>query len=123
MLRGVWGMASFCKFRGKRQGFDRPNQKEEGTVGDEYLYGINPVQIAINAKRRILHRLYIEESEANTLSSRVSNIVAIARQINLDMEVAPRVKMDRLCEKQPHQHVVLRCSPLEYINIVEVKES
>lgn len=95
---------------GKKKVYTSKSKQE--APSHEYLYGINPVQIALSANKRKLHKLFIEESEASSLSSRVSNIVSAANSTNLEIELSPRINLDKLCDKQPHQHVVLKCSIL-----------
>lgn len=83
----------------------------------EYLYGINCVQIAINTNRRELDRLYVVDSEAAKLSPRVSNILTTCRKLGLPVELVSREALDRTLPGQPHQNVLLKCSPLDYVKV------
>lgn len=85
------------------------NAKEEEF---HYLYGVNPVEAAIHAKKRILTTLFISDSENVELNSKITNLMKHARSIELPIVFTSKDKLSRIVKGQPHQNIVLKCSPL-----------
>jgi 23S rRNA (guanosine2251-2'-O)-methyltransferase len=73
------------------------------------LYGINPVQEALGARRRRLRRLYVREGAR---SERLAQVQDLAVTAGLVPEWRPSVELDRLAGTDHHQGVALECGPL-----------
>lgn len=86
----------------------------------EYLYGINSVQIALNSNRRVIDRLYVSDSEGARQNPRINNILHRCRKLQIEAEFVKKESIDRMCPGQPHQNVLLKCSPLQYVDLDDV---
>lgn len=77
--------------------------------------------IAINTNRRTISKLYVSDSEGANMNARVSNIVHRCRKLAIDIEFVKKEALEKACPNQPHQNVLLKCSPLNYVNIESVE--
>jgi tRNA G18 (ribose-2'-O)-methylase SpoU len=78
----------------------------------DYLYGINPVECALHANRRSFESLYLSDSEHIELSSRAAKLMHFAKATALPIIFTHKDKLTRMVKQQPHQNIVLKCSPL-----------
>lgn len=79
----------------------------------DFLYGPNSVEAAMLGGRRQLDTLYLSDSQHIELSSRVTQLVRKAKDNGLPVVFTHKDKLSRLVRMQPHQNIVLKCSPLE----------
>ena len=75
----------------------------------EYLYGINPILIALKEGRRKGLKLFVSSSEVIQLNSRITKIVNESKKLDIPLVFVTKTKLDNLVKGQPHQNVVLRC--------------
>jgi 21S rRNA (GM2251-2'-O)-methyltransferase len=86
------------------------------------LHGVNPVAAALAAKRRTLHKLYLQEGDGEAPRSGAPAKAAAARRAlaaaaaAAGVPVAPASKHDlnMVTSGASHQGVVLECGPLEW---------
>lgn len=78
----------------------------------DLIYGINPVEAAIHANRRKIVSLMVSDSDRIELSSKVAKLIHIVRERNITVSFAPKEKLNRVVDHQPHQNLVLKCSKL-----------
>lgn len=79
----------------------------------DLIYGINPVEAAIHANRREIVSLMVSDSDRIELSSKVAKLIHIVRDRNIPVSFAPKEKLNRVVDHQPHQNLVLKCSKLQ----------
>lgn len=80
------------------------------------MYGVNPVEAAFHANKRQLISLMLSDSDRIELSSRTVKIMQIAKEREMPIIFAPKEKMSRLIDYQPHQNIILKCSPIALEN-------
>jgi len=78
----------------------------------DIIYGINPVEAAIHANRRTIVSLMISDSDRIELSSKVAKLIHLVRERNIPVSFAPKEKLNRMVDHQPHQNLILKCSKL-----------
>lgn len=82
------------------------------------LYGIAPVLAALQAGRRELHALYVQEGHLEGSSGRVKSemeaAVKAARVAGIDVLPLPKHDLNMLSDNRPHQGLVLDASELEW---------
>lgn len=74
-----------------------------------HLYGINPVEAALLARRRELRFLFLRQGEP---SERLLHLRRLAEAIHLPVAEAPPSQLERQCGSPAHQGAVLDCGPL-----------
>lgn len=87
----------------------------------EYLYGINPVECALHAKRRQFESLYLSDSDHIELSSRATKLILHAKNNNIPIIFTHKDKLGRMVKQQPHQNIVLKCSPIQLLPVSQEK--
>lgn len=90
------------------------------TSSHDYLFGINPIQAAFSAKRRKFKGLYIQDTFQNIekMSKEKQNILKIikkAEELNVKIEYQDKHNLNLLSKNRPHQGVVLKATPLDFI--------
>ena len=85
------------------------NPKQED---NDLVYGVNPVEAALHAGRRKLHKLYLSDSEHIELSSKTANLMKFTKEKEVPVVFTHKDKLSRMVKQQPHQNIVLECSPL-----------
>ncbi|EGR33282.1 rRNA methyltransferase 1, putative [Ichthyophthirius multifiliis] len=93
------------------------NEIKRINIKQDYLYGLNPTQIALNANKRKIVELSLNESVKQNLPPKIANIINIAQQKEIPINYMKRDKLDKLVKHQPHQNVIIKCEPLKYIRI------
>ncbi|WP_282754381.1 23S rRNA (guanosine(2251)-2'-O)-methyltransferase RlmB [Desulfuromonas thiophila] len=76
---------------------------------DQLLYGINPVQAALQQAGRVKELLLVESE----LSERLSQLAVQAQQSSVRLRRLPRAELDRLCGGDRHQGVVARVAAVQ----------
>lgn len=103
----------------------------------EWIFGRNPVYECLRAGRRIFYRLWLEESsrrreepaarksgsrdEAGTNNFQprpITEVVRIARKLNIAIEYVPRGKMDPI--HSGHQGVALEVGEYPYVDLIDI---
>ena len=69
----------------------------------EKIYGVNPVKIILRQKETGLTKIYVSSGRGG---SAAQEIIDLARQKNIPVEVRPRQYLDELTANQNHQGVV-----------------
>lgn len=87
----------------------RPVPSRLPPVAGEALYGLNPVERALEARRRTLRRLYVRDGR---LSERLTRLTQRAEALALPIFKGAPEELEALCGSGAHQGVVLACSPL-----------
>jgi 21S rRNA (GM2251-2'-O)-methyltransferase len=90
----------------------------------DYLYGYTSVLTALQAGKRVIHKLYMRD-ERPTSTSHVSlskTIVGIARDHNIEIEPLDAMQLNLLCDNRPHQGLILQCDPLDPMRITEITQ-
>lgn len=80
----------------------------------QILYGITPVQAALHAERRALHKLWVRREAS---SERVDEIVRRAEAMGLPIVEAENEELGRRAHTPLHQGVVLGCGPLPLLGL------
>lgn len=78
----------------------------------EYLYGINPIQLALAANRRKISSLIVCDNQSNNPSYKVNKIMNLANDKNIPISFQPKDRMNNLVKGQPHQNMIIKCTPL-----------
>jgi 21S rRNA (GM2251-2'-O)-methyltransferase len=82
----------------------------------DYLYGVNPVLNALQAKRRTkFAELLVQDRSAaiSTPSLDTENILKLASELLIPIVVLDKHDLNMLAENRPHQGVILACTPIE----------
>ncbi|KAL4421318.1 hypothetical protein ABPG75_010609 [Micractinium tetrahymenae] len=85
-------------------------------VGD-VLYGVSPVLAALQAGRRTVHALYLQDGMDLTKRKDKGAIQAAKRkaeELGARVEYASKHDLNMLADNRPHQGVMLDCSPLDF---------
>jgi len=92
----------------------RTVHKSPRRSGEEgVLYGLNPVEAALVARRRRLGGLCLK---SGTLSPRLSRLKALASEAGLSLSIHPHEDLEQLAGSPQHQGAVLRCGPLPLLD-------
>jgi tRNA G18 (ribose-2'-O)-methylase SpoU len=86
------------------------------------LFGLYPVQLALQAKRRQFYRLFFSQTSNNDRQL-IQNIQNLAKELSIPIEYTNTNILDRLAFDRPHQGVCLDCSslPIEEIEQIDLK--
>ncbi|MDG5788136.1 23S rRNA (guanosine(2251)-2'-O)-methyltransferase RlmB [Evansella sp. AB-P1] len=79
----------------------------------EFIYGKNPIIEALKGKRPI-NKIWIAEGSQKGQMVTVSQL---AKQAQVNVQIAPRKKLDQLVDTQQHQGVVAQIAAYEYQDI------
>lgn len=96
---------------------------ERSNPTHDFLFGINPIHAALHANRRKLKALYVQDSFQNIEKEKGKdkhNILKILRkagELGLPVEYHEKHSLNLLSKNRPHQGIVLKASPLEFIPI------
>ncbi|PRW32608.1 rRNA methyltransferase mitochondrial [Chlorella sorokiniana] len=85
-------------------------------IGD-VLYGVSPVLAALQAGRREVHTLYLQDGMDLSKRKDKGAIQAAkkrAEELGAKVEYASKHDLNMVADNRPHQGVVLDCSPLEF---------
>ena len=85
-------------------------------IGD-VVYGVSPVMAALEAGRRTIHTLYVQEGvEASKRKDKgaVSSAMERAKELGASVRTASKHDLNMLSENRPHQGMVLDASELEF---------
>lgn len=86
----------------------------------ELLYGILPVQSALQHQKRTLFELYIKE---HATSGRIEALQKKAEELGVAVRPLKSKAMEALCPAVLHQGVVLSCSPLLYADMAALEKN
>lgn len=79
------------------------------------VYGSSPVLAALDANRRVLHTLYVQEGITDSKRKELSAIkqaLAKARKMNIPLVETSKHDLNMATSNRPHQGIVLDASPL-----------
>uniref|UniRef100_G3MKC5 rRNA methyltransferase 1, mitochondrial n=1 Tax=Amblyomma maculatum TaxID=34609 RepID=G3MKC5_AMBMU len=94
-----------------------PNQQPKANLGDERVFGLHPVLLALRARRRVLYELYVGEgkvssSEVLQRSPLLLEILNAAKEQGLSVSRCSNNHLKQLCSGGTHQGVCLDASKL-----------
>jgi 23S rRNA (guanosine2251-2'-O)-methyltransferase len=96
--------------RARKRGFQTARRHPRSTLAaSEILYGINPVEEALLARRRTLRRLVLREDARSERLTRIQHLGAAA---GLTPEWLAPGELELLANSAHHQGVALECGPL-----------
>lgn len=84
------------------------------------LYGVSPVLSALQANRRKLHTLFIQDGinlAKRKDKAAVIKIQRLAQEHGLAITYASKHDLNMAANNRPHQGLMLECSPLEFIDM------
>ncbi|MFA9556455.1 23S rRNA (guanosine(2251)-2'-O)-methyltransferase RlmB [Evansella sp. AB-rgal1] len=76
----------------------------------EFIYGKNPIIEALKGERPI-NKIWIAEGSQK---GQMSSVTQLAKQAQVNVQIAPRKKLDQLVDTQNHQGVVAQIAAYEY---------
>lgn len=94
------------------------NNYETKFSRNDLLYGIKPVLIAMQQKKRKLKRLFLKENYNS--SDRLREIKKLAEKSGLPVSELSTLKLSAMCSNSVHQGVVLSCSFLPYSSLLDL---
>lgn len=80
------------------------------------IFGLNPVRVALRAKRPINKILLAKGREANSLKE----IIDLARECNIPVQWVERSLLDRLSNKAAHQGIIAISAAKKYVELDEM---
>ncbi|BDA46054.1 rRNA methyltransferase 1, mitochondrial [Coccomyxa sp. Obi] len=81
----------------------------------EALYGVNPVLGALQALRREVHTLYVQEATEGTKKKEgIPQAVAAMKERGGSIQYVSKHELNLVTDNKPHQGLVLDCSPLDW---------
>ena len=83
----------------------------------DFLYGINPIEVALHARRRKFEQLFISDSEAINMGPKLKKIILDAQALSIPISYIDKHKLTRIVQGQPHQNIVMQCSDLTALPI------
>ena len=83
----------------------------------EVLYGITPVEAALAAERRALHKLWAKRNASN---ARVEAVVRRAEAMGLPVVASDAEELARRAHSRLHQGLVLGCGPLPMLALSDL---
>ena len=98
----------------------RPPSRPPTAPGGEGLYGINPVQAALQARRRVLRQLCLK---AGRPSEKLALLRWLAEQARIPVSEHTQAELESMAGSPNHQGVVLRCGPLPLLPESKVWET
>ncbi len=80
----------------------------------EYIYGINPVFEVLRARRRRIHRAYLQEGLAT--SPRLKKLAELLKAQALPLEQVSKQRLFQLCASKEHQGCLLQTTSYPYVS-------
>ena len=87
----------------------------------ELLYGIQPVHVALQQRKRKFERLYLKRNADS--STRLKEIRILAEKDQIPVSEFAVTQLTKMCPNAVHQGVVLRCSFLPISSISDLPQS
>ena len=79
----------------------------------DFLYGINPIEVALHTRKRNFEQLFISDSEALNMGAKLKKIILNAQSLSIPVTYVDKHKLAVMVKGQLHQNVVLKCSGLK----------
>jgi 21S rRNA (GM2251-2'-O)-methyltransferase len=110
------------KSASKKESFSNDHSILKIPLRGQCLFGLYPVELALQAKRRQFYRLFFSET-SNDNRQLIQNIQNLAKELSIPIEYTNTKTLDCLSFDRPHQGVCLDCSslPIEDIEQIEMK--
>lgn len=86
----------------------------ESSIKGEVLFGINPVKIALYAKKRAVHRLFVKRDASKPHNERILQLEMLARQFGVAVDKVDTRILDGLSGGRLHQGVCLDVGKLDF---------
>lgn len=80
----------------------------------EIVFGINPVTIALDVKRRSFNQLFIKRTTSLRQNKRLTSLEAFARNLNITVHKVETPILNHLSGNRAHQGVCLDAGRLEF---------
>jgi len=94
----------------------------EDFKGEEVLFGLHPVRLALSSKRRVFHRIYMKHTDIDREhNDKVAEIESLAVRANVPIEKASTGFLSNISGGRPHQGVCMNVGPLKLEPYVEGK--
>eukprot|EP01038_Epipyxis_sp_PR26KG_P008158 gene8158-11041_t len=119
-FRGKYEGSSNQNNIGQRNYYEEKKEPEYGSYDGDHIYGVSAVRLAIvNPKRTIKELLLQSGMELSNKKDEktASEIVKIAKELNIPIREFSKHDLNMLTENRPHQGFVLRASPIEFIKL------
>jgi 21S rRNA (GM2251-2'-O)-methyltransferase len=88
--------------------------------GEEVLFGIHPVRLALMCKRRVLHRVYMTHRELDQeVNEKLVEIESLAARADVPTERVSSGFLRNIAGGRPHQGVCMNVGPLKLESCVE----
>ncbi|MBU4200811.1 MAG: RNA methyltransferase [Verrucomicrobia bacterium] len=82
-------------------------------MAEEYIHGMNPAFEVIRARRRRIHKAYLQEgAEA---SARMKKLASMLETLAVSMERVTKQRLFQLCKSSEHQGIVLTTDSYPYV--------
>ncbi|XP_065830903.1 rRNA methyltransferase 1, mitochondrial-like [Oscarella lobularis] len=124
--RRVWAIPTLLRSHVMISTFARrrfcTRRRRPAVVGDEFLFGIQPCLLALQAARRTIFDVYVKSDYANARRSPLHDVVKIAQTKGIPVRGADKGRLGTMSEGRPHQGVVMKVGRLNYEPISYVKK-
>lgn len=104
-----------------RPGADWANEAAE--LGGEFVYGVNSVLAALRSKRRVVHKLLVQDTMQMSKrkdAAAVREVEALAASAQIPVERCDKGSLNGMCGNRPHQGLVLLAQPLEFETVTSL---
>lgn len=93
--------------------------RERGSKREDYLHGILPIQNALHYRKRKLEHLYLKQGGPS--SKRLEALAQAAKKIGVPVSWMDKKEMDEACPNVLHQGCLLKCGPLPFASLEDIK--
>eukprot|EP00803_Ostreobium_quekettii_P004226 evm.model.scf_537.4 EVM.evm.TU.scf_537.4 scf_537:57642-63830(+) len=113
------------RYEGRERSRDEGATSLKATWEGDAVYGVEPVLAALEAGRRTIKKLCIQENmqlKKRRDSGAVSRAVKIAGETGIAIQYASKHDLNMVVDNRPHQGLIIDCSPLEWIPLGDFPE-
>ncbi|KAJ9658733.1 hypothetical protein H2198_003479 [Neophaeococcomyces mojaviensis] len=120
--------AKLARLRAQGVSTEAPSGTPYTEATSDFLYGTYPVFAALQARRRKLHKLYVEcggDALPAEVEETTTKIVSLAKKHKVPIERVAgswSSMLDRMAGKRPHNGLVLEAGPIPQIPITMLKQ-
>jgi 21S rRNA (GM2251-2'-O)-methyltransferase len=92
---------------------------------DDVVYGVSPVLAALQAGRRTVHTLYLQDGSTDASRRKDGKALhaatTLARSLGAKVRYASKHDLNMVSDNRPHQGIVLDASPLQFESLEELE--
>lgn len=88
----------------------------------DYITGYNPIQIALNSKKRDFYKIYLKEDYDLSTNQKLSNILNKVQSLNIPINYLNNETMTKFANIEIYQNILLKCSPLNYYLLQKIED-